>query len=286
MSQSMPWQAYLVIGFIVVFVGGIALIFLYGFLETMWLSRQSVPSRFEKLKTEFDFDKSALPAIAQKLGMTQADCVSSHLSREVLNAMPKHFKGAEFLDVLVRKERAGMFLLCNVRRAVKVIAGDSSGERQTRRYLEVDPVTVTAFYLSEKPYLPAFVTRPFLDYLSVKLVKLVGRKWCGHPRFKDDPEFHKKLLISTAEPEKVRPVLTERVRNVLKENCDLTMAITGPVIVVYDDGHPVKHIYRKSPEDGETVEDCKILAAKEWPLFYKAAESMIQSLISVHDRLS
>ena len=281
MSHTMPWQGYLVIGFVILFVGGIALIFLYAFLEGWWLSRQSVPSRFEKVQTESDFDKSSLPEIAQELGMTPDDRLPSDLSREVLNAMPKHFKEAEFLDILVRKERDGVFLLCNVRRAVKVIVGDSSGERQTRRYFEVDPVTVTAFYQDEGPYLPAFVTSPFIDYLSVKLVKLLGRKWCGHPRFEDDPEFHEKVLIRAAEPEKVRPVLTELVRNVLKENCDLTMAITGPVIVVYDDGHPVKHMMRSGPEDGETVETCKILAAKEWPEFYHAAESMIQSLRTV-----
>lgn len=278
MSNTMPWQGYLLIGFIVVFVGGFALIVLYGFLEGWWLSRQSVPSRFEKLETESDFDKSALPAIAQKLGMAQADRIPSHLSRAVLNAMPKHFKEAEFLDILVRKERDGVFLLCNVRRAVKVIIGDSSGERKTKRYLEVDPVTVTAFYQNEGPYVPEFMTSPFLDYLSVKLVKLLGLKWSGHPRFEDDPEFHEKLLIRAADPEQVRPVLTEHVRKVLKENSDLTLSITGPVIVVYDDGHPVKHMMRKGPADGETVENCKILAAKEWPEFFDAAQSVIKAV--------
>lgn len=282
MSQTMPWQAYLVIGFIVVFVGGIALIFLYAFLEGWWLSRQSVPSRFEKLETESDFDKSALPAIAEQLGMTQVDRIPSRLSRAVLDAMPKHLKEAEFLDILVRKERNGVFLLCNVRRAVKVIVGDSSGERKTRRYLEVDPVTVTAFYQTEEPFLPAFETSPFLDYLSVKLVRLLGRKWCGHPRFEDDPEFHEKVLIRAAEPEKVRHVLTDNVRNVLKENCDLTMAIRDRTIVIYDNGHPVKHMMRKGPEDGETVEDCKVLAAEEWPRFHNAAVRIIEALQNAH----
>lgn len=285
MSLSMPWQAYLLIGFIVVFVGGIALIFLIAFLEGWWLSRQSVPSRFEKLETETDFDESALPAIAEQLGMTQADQIPSRLSRAVLNAMPKHFKEAEFRDILVRKERDGVFLLCTVRRAAKVVVGDSSGESETKRYLEVDPVTVTAFYQNEGPYVPEFMTSPFLDYLIVKLVKLFGgKKWSGHPRFEDDPEFHKKLLIRAAEPEKVRPLLTERVRGVLKDNCDLTLSISGPVMIVYDDGHPVREMMRSGPEDGETVETCKVLAAKEWPEFYRAAESMIQSLKSAQER--
>lgn len=284
MTDTLPWQGYLVIGVLVLFVGGIALIVLYAFLEGWWLSRQSVPSRFQKLQTEFDFDKSALPAIAQQLGMTQVDQIPSRLSEEVLNAMPGHFKGAEFLDILVRKEREGVFLLCNVRRAAKVIVGDSSGDRKTKRYLEVDPVTVTAFYQSEEPFLPPFQTSPFLDSLSVKLVKLLGRKWCGHPRFEDDPEFHEKVLIRAADPEKVRPVLTDHVRNVLKENCDLTMVTRDRTILVYDDGHPVKHMMRKGPDDGERVENCKVLAAEEWPPFFEAAESMIQSLKPLKER--
>lgn len=94
------------------------------------------------------------------------------------------------------------------------------------------------------------------------------------------------MLIGAAEPEKVRPVLTELVRHVLKESCDLTLTIRDRVIVVYDDGHSVKHIHRKGPEDGETVETCKVLAAKEWPQFYRAANSMIQSFKFVQGRLS
>lgn len=284
MLQSTPWQAYLLIGFIVVFVGGIALIVLCAFAEGWWLSRQSIPSRFEKLQTETDFDQSALPTIAEQLGMTQADRIPSRLSRAVLDAMPNHFQEAEFWDILVRKERDGIFLLCTVRRAEQVVVGDSSGEGETKRYLEVDPVTVTAFYQNEGPFLPAFETSPFLDYLSVKLIKLFGRKWSGHPRFEDDPEFHEKILIRAAKPEQVRPVLTERVRKILKDNCDLTLSVSGPMMIVYDNGHPVKHMIRKGPEEGETVETCKVLAAKEWPEFYRAAESMNRSLRSELNR--
>jgi hypothetical protein len=278
MTDTFPWYALLALGLVGLFVLLIVLIFLYAFLEGWWLSRQSIPSRFEKLQTEFDFVKSALPEIAQKIGMTQADQIPSRLSRQVLNAMPKHWKGAEFLDILIRKERDGVCLLCNVRREEKIYAPDTSGEDKSISWTEIDSITISAFWQSSEPYLPAFFTRPFIDYLSVKLAKLLGLKGVGHPRFEDDPEFHEKLLISTAEPEEVRPVLTDRVRNVLKENCDLTTSISGPVIVLYDDGHPFKYMMRRGPEDGDTLETCKVLAAEEWPRFFDAARSVITAL--------
>lgn len=282
----MPWQVYSIIGFVVLFVGGIGLIFLYAFLEGWWLSRQSIPVRFDTLENESDFESSALPAIAEELGMTQVDRLPGCLSTELLNGMLGDWKGAEFRDILLRNERAGVFLLCNVRRAKTVIVGDSSGEGQAKRYLEVDPITITAFRQTAGPYLPEFSTRPFIDLLIVKLYKLLGRTWYGHPRFEGDPEFHEKVLISAAEPKKVRPVLTDHIRKVLKENCDLTMVIRDRTIVVYPDGHPVRQMMRKGPDDGERIENCKVLAAVEWPCFFRAAQGIIISMLQTSPKLA
>lgn len=302
MTDTLPWYAYLALGFMGLFVLLFFLVILYAFLEGWWLSRQKVPSRFDRLESESDFDKSAIPAIAQQLGMTQVDRIPARVSSEILTGMrgdwkdkpdpgqmtfhkyksygsPKTIgKGAEFLDILSRKSSEGLFLLCNVRRAKEVVVGDSSGERGTKRYLQVDSLTVAAFRQTSEPYLPEFSTSPFMDALILKLYKLLGRKWFGHPRFEDDPEFHEKVLISAAEPEKVRPFLTDRVRKVLKENSDLTTVIRGRTIVVYSDGHPVKHMMRRAPEDGDIVETCKVLPPKEWPRFCEAAMSIVKSL--------
>lgn len=278
MSQSMPWQAYLVVGFVILFVGGILLIFLYAFLEAWWLSRQSLPCRFEKLKTERDFDNSALPRIAVELGMKQVTGLPERIAGQVLDGMPHDWKGAQFRDTLIRESSDGLYLLSNVSRANEVMVGDSSGERQTTRYLEVESVTLSAFIQEAKRHLPAFVTRPFLDYLIVRLVKLLAGNRSGQPLFTRDPEFHRRLLITTAEPEKVRLVLTQQARNVLKENNDLTTSVAGPAIVVQDDGHPVKHGIRKGPKDGERVENCKVIAANDWPRFFHAAENIFTAL--------
>jgi hypothetical protein len=197
---------------------------------------------------------------------------------------------AEFGQILLREERDGVFVLCNVRLKQKHVSVASSGEEKRKRWTTIDTITVCAYWQSSEPYLPEFSTRPFIDMLIVKLVKLLGLKGVGHPRFDDDPEFHEKLLISAAEPETVRPVLTGRVCEVLKENCDLTTSIRGRAIVVYDDGHPVKQMIGKGPKDGETMETCKLLETKEWPRFYEAAVSIIESLRrrdsyrSVHSR--
>jgi hypothetical protein len=92
----MPLQFYLLIGFLVLFMGGIALIVLFGFLEGWWLSRQSVPSRFKKLKNESDFDQSALPEITQKLGMTQADQIPMVLHNESEGGFDARVLGSAF----------------------------------------------------------------------------------------------------------------------------------------------------------------------------------------------
>ena len=245
-------------------------------------------TRFRRLSESESIDHVTLNRIAVKIGFEVTATVPVDLQVAVESLLGK----CQVLDLMQRRVRGGTFSLCNVRREEQRRAG---GRDNSYTWTLVKLHTMVIFDANGSVDFPPMGVNPKQPGLIFKVLISIGNgiaritKWLGgrwdrsnllpdNPliRFPDDPEFHEKLWVGSVVPEAAIPLLGASVREVLKENADLSVTANKQQVIAYDHGSGFQ--IERPPGRGQELIRSEVLAAEDWPELCRAAVRVINAL--------
>jgi hypothetical protein len=253
-------------------IGGISLV---SMLVTWLLSKTSksnASGRFQSAGKNEKTDPKSLQEIADKLRFK----VEPELPASIYMSLESVLGFDEVTDVLQRPIKGGVLTLCNVRQEVE--HHSSGSDSNSSSSTEIRYYTALLFTSDEDIYFPPFNVSPKRG-LTGKFAKLFAGRYFGQVQFAEDPEFDQKVLVGTAVPEAVTPLLSSPVRNILKTNADLTTVAIENSIVVYTGipSHAPRVTTSFSLADRTKITS-RPIRMSDWSAFAQAAYGVIKAI--------
>ena len=209
----------LCVGFLSLFFLGIAGFFGVAIHDAVRPERR-FPAKYRALPEDRGVRRGELARLAEQLGFKPLDFVPPELDAALA--------AEEVSNVLRRRTRAGTWYLCDTERTT-VHRSSSSGDSSShsRSWAEDEYHTALIFLAADgtKSY-PPFVASP--NYHPHAVMMKLHKRLFGVGAFSEDPEFDRTMLLATVAAGAVRPLMSERVRDLLKEHAPLTVRADGP----------------------------------------------------------
>ena len=225
-------------------------------------------------------DQDAWESVAQEIGFRLMPRLPLDLRMTVETAYgPSRHLGSiraeergdyEVGQVMRRRVRGGIFTLCNFSR------------EEVHR-----PISHSHWTAIRRQTLLIFTAGKIWFPTAELWPNRVGQP-CGNEglQFKEDPEFLKRIHVSTALPRAVRPLLSNSVRDVLKANADLGVSMHARNILIYVAGLGSRWEDRTqsnldaliSRGSRRRVSKGQSIAPADWPSFFEAAAEIVNAI--------
>jgi len=192
---------------------------------------------------------------------------------------------SDLLRAFERKTKGGVFHLCEIKQEDhRSNSSDDSGSS----YTMTTYATVLLFEGPDSVCFPPMNAQPAvggalaMSRVFGPLMRVLGGPSFGKPRFLEDSEFNKRVMIGAMDPEGVRPILTQEVRDVLKQHTDLN-------IQMHDDCIAVKLMSSQLPRTSgmfsDDITQSALVDPTMWPEFVARATKVIQAFRKAEHQL-